>query len=130
MSGKVHNPAMALRAAYWAMHRQADTLFLQQGVTAGRLAIVCWLLTATACLKAAEPAANDSPADHLPSHISRLTWFGERADWSHDGKRMLFMSKTFGDALEIDLARRRTIRNLTRALSASRLHPGPVSLQR
>ena len=59
---------------------------------------------------AAEPG--ESPADHLPPHITRLLTFGERADWSHDGKRILFMSKTFGDAMEIDLATK-AIRNLT-----------------
>jgi len=48
-----------------------------------------------------------SPADHLPPHITRLTDFGERADWSHDGKRILFLEKTFGDVYEIELATRR-----------------------
>jgi hypothetical protein len=42
----------------------------------------------------------------LPPHIERLTGFGERADFSHDGKRILFLSKTLGDALEIDLKTR------------------------
>jgi hypothetical protein len=41
-----------------------------------------------------------------------VTWFGERADWSHDGKRILFLTKTFGDAMEIDVATKR-VRNLT-----------------
>src|SRR3990172_958352 len=63
-------------------------------------------------LMAAEADLGGSPADHLPAHISRATWFGERADWSHDGKRILFLSKTFGDAMEIDLATK-VIRNLT-----------------
>ena len=53
-----------------------------------------------------------SPADHLPPHITQATGFGERADWSHDGKKILFLSKTFGDAMELDLASKR-IRNLT-----------------
>ena len=61
---------------------------------------------------AAAPEDGDSPVDHLPPHITRLTAFGERADWSHDGKRILFLSKTFGDAMEIDLESR-MIRNLT-----------------
>jgi hypothetical protein len=43
-------------------------------------------------------------ADNFPSHIRRLTQFGERADWSHDGQRILFIEKTFGDVLEIELA--------------------------
>jgi hypothetical protein len=61
---------------------------------------------------AAQPQVGQNPADDLPPHIIRLTAFGERADWSADGKRILFLSKTFGDAMEIDLATRE-IRNLT-----------------
>lgn len=60
----------------------------------------------------ADPKAGEGPADHLPPHIVRLTAFGERADWSADGKKILFLSKTFGDAMEIDVATR-AIRNLT-----------------
>jgi len=58
----------------------------------------------------ANPAEN--PADHLPAYITQVTWFGERADWSHDGKKILFLSKTFGDAMELDLQTKR-VRNLT-----------------
>ena len=46
----------------------------------------------------------DSPLANLPPHIKRLTHFGERADWSHDGKRILFLAKTFGDVYELELA--------------------------
>src|SRR4051812_41477288 len=60
-------------------------------------------------IRAADSA---DPADHLPRHIQRLTSFGERADFSHDGRRILFLTKTFGDALELDLETR-AIRNLT-----------------
>jgi hypothetical protein len=58
------------------------------------------------------PRAGENPADHLPSHISRVTWFGERADWSLDGQKILFLSKTFGDAMELEL-KTKVIRNLT-----------------
>ena len=44
-----------------------------------------------------------SPTDNLPRHITHLTHFGQRADWSHDGKRILFIEKTFGDVYEVDL---------------------------
>ncbi len=54
--------------------------------------------------RAAEPGSGENPADHLPANIRRMTWFGERADWSHDGKRILFLSKTFGDAMELEVA--------------------------
>jgi len=79
----------------------------QQILCTGALAIAAVLRAA-----GAESKAGESPADHLPSHISQVTWFGERADWSHDGKKILFLTKTFGDAMEIDLATKR-IRNLT-----------------
>lgn len=51
-----------------------------------------------------QPARAGSPLDHLPPHIRQLTHFGERADWSHDGKRILFLAKTFGDAYEAEVA--------------------------
>jgi hypothetical protein len=44
-----------------------------------------------------------SPLDELPAHIRQLTCFGERADWSHDGKRILFLEKTFGDVYEVEI---------------------------
>lgn len=44
-----------------------------------------------------------SPLDNLPPHIRQITHFGERADWSHDGKKILFLEKTFGDVYEVDL---------------------------
>src|SRR5215813_11851915 len=69
-------------------------------------------LSMAASGRAAEPKAGENPADHLPPHISQITWFGERADWSLDGKKLLFLSKTFGDAFEIDVATRQ-IHNLT-----------------
>ncbi|MEM9895105.1 MAG: hypothetical protein AAF789_01935 [Bacteroidota bacterium] len=48
-------------------------------------------------------ADQDSPLDNLPDNIRQLTHFGERADWSHDGKRLLFLSKTFGDVYEVEV---------------------------
>jgi Tol biopolymer transport system component len=59
------------------------------------------LVSALAAPAAAQPK---SPDRDLPPHITRLTVFGERADFSHDGKRVLFVEKTFGDVYEIDLA--------------------------
>lgn len=77
--------------------------------TPGRLVLLSLMMFAGPAI-AAEPG--ESPADHLPPHITHVTSFGERADWSHDGKRILFLSKTFGDAMEIDLETK-AIRNLT-----------------
>ncbi len=47
-----------------------------------------------------------NPLDHLPKNIEVLTGFGERADFSPDNKRIAFMTKSFGDAMVLDLATR------------------------
>ena len=59
-----------------------------------------------------------SPLDEVPPHIEQLTWFGERADFSPDNKRVAFMAKSFGDVFEIDLAARH-IRCLTCSISGA-----------
>src|SRR5579872_3929542 len=46
------------------------------------------------------------PLDHLPPNIEVLTHFGERADISPDNRRVAFMTKSFGDAMLIDLKTR------------------------
>jgi hypothetical protein len=56
------------------------------------------------CFGQAQSKEGKSPLDELPAHIRQVTYFGERADWSHDGKRILFLEKTFGDAYEVELA--------------------------
>lgn len=48
-----------------------------------------------------------SPQDHLPPNIELLTTFGERQDISPDNRPVAFITKTFGDAMVIDLATRR-----------------------
>lgn len=45
-----------------------------------------------------------NPEEHLPANIKRLTQFGQRADFSHDGKKVLFLEKTYGDVYEYELA--------------------------
>lgn len=41
-----------------------------------------------------------SPADHLPRNVMQITAFGERAEFSHDSQRVLFLSKQYGDVME------------------------------
>lgn len=53
-----------------------------------------------------------SPEENLPANIARLTHFGERASWSPDDKRIVFMEKSFGDVYEVDVASK-NIRLLT-----------------
>jgi hypothetical protein len=77
-----------------------------------RLVALAILIAALLLYTASAADLSGDPADNLPSHITRITGFGERADWSHDGKKILFLSKTFGDAMEIDLSTK-LIRNIT-----------------
>ena len=80
---------------------------------------------AGACVVASAGAARaqtfkeGTPEQHLPPQITQLTGFGERAVWSPDGKRIAFMSKSFGDAFEIDLSTR-----LTKLLTGHFRHAG------
>lgn len=60
----------------------------------------------------------------LPPNIKRLTWFGERASFSPDDKRIAFMSKSYGDAFEIDLAT-----GAIRCLTCHFRHPGFLRIQ-
>jgi len=48
-------------------------------------------------------SAVGNPADHLPRHTRQFTQFGERAEFSHDSQRVLFLSKQFGDVLEYNI---------------------------
>src|SRR6476660_3641604 len=67
------------------------------------------LVLATLILTAADkPVARKpgNPLDHLPSNVEVLTHFGERADISPDNQRVAFMTKSFGDAMIVDLKSR------------------------
>jgi hypothetical protein len=57
--------------------------------------------------------------ENLPRHIRQLTCFGERPVWSPDGKRVAFLSKSFGDAMEYELDSGRI-----RCLTCSFAHAG------
>lgn len=66
------------------------------------------LLCATMGIQAQDASKiGKNPADELPPYITQVTWFGERADWSHDGKKMIFVEKTYGDVYEYELATKR-----------------------
>lgn len=68
---------------------------------------------------AADPVPGRNPADDLPASIRRLTRFGERADFSPDGGRVVFLEKTFGDVYEVEIAT-----GLIRLLSGHYPHHG------
>ena len=70
-------------------------------VVMGLCAVGHEVVASPPALKAQEGGA--WTADSYPSFIRRLTHFGQRADFSHDGRRVLFMEKTYGDVFELDL---------------------------
>ena len=47
---------------------------------------------------------NASPIDNLPPYIKLVSGFGERPDWSHDGRFILFLDKPMGEVYELELA--------------------------
>jgi hypothetical protein len=53
------------------------------------------------------------PQDKLPEHITSLTSFGERADWSLDGKQVYFIDKAGGEIWVVDVETKET-RQITR----------------
>jgi len=55
------------------------------------------------CFAGAGSKEGKSPLDELPPYIRHVTQFGQRADFSHDGERVLFIEKTFGDVYEVEL---------------------------
>lgn len=59
-----------------------------------------------------------SQLDNLPPNMEVLTHFGERADISPDNRRVAFMTKSFGDAMIVDLDTR-AIRCLTCTVPAA-----------
>jgi hypothetical protein len=47
---------------------------------------------------------NASPIDSLPPYIKLASGFGERPDWSHDGRFILFLDKPMGEVYELEIA--------------------------
>ena len=81
------------------------------------VAVAAAALLAAAALPQAQGTKRGNAEEHLPPNIRQLTAFGERASWSPDGKRIAFMSKSFGDAFVVDVATK-AIRLLTPTPSA------------
>jgi hypothetical protein len=67
------------------------------------MVLVLFGILLTECSSKAAGKEGVSPLDELPGYIKQVTHFGQRADFSHDGKRILFLEKTFGDVYEVEL---------------------------
>ncbi|HMG34406.1 MAG TPA: hypothetical protein VKM94_10745 [Blastocatellia bacterium] len=68
-----------------------------------RRSVTCAVLISCALLCPAQTRKVGNPEANLPPNIVQITAFGERPVVSPDGKRIAFMSKSYGDAFEFDL---------------------------
>ncbi len=75
-----------------------------------KILVILW--ASGMCLGSVAQNNEKSLLDNLPPYIRQLTHFGERADWSLDGEKILFLEKTFGDVYEVEYLTG-TIRPLT-----------------
>lgn len=82
--------------------------------------VILWM----AQFSAAQTKKPGNPEKELPPNITQLTGFGERAAWSPDGKRIAFVSKSFGDAFEIDIQTK-----IIRILTGHFQHAGFLRIQ-
>lgn len=49
------------------------------------------------------------PEELLPDHITQLTDFGQRSEWSHDGERVFFVDKAGGEVFMVNVNTKETI---------------------
>lgn len=68
---------------------------------------LCFATLSSACFLSAAETPSVLLPPQLPPHITRLTWFGERADWRHDGQRFVFLNRAYGDVYEYEFATKR-----------------------
>ncbi len=78
-----------------------------------RILTLLLILSLAACAggnkESSVSAISNSLPFELPDHITQITTFGQRADWSHDGKKILFIEKTFGDVYEVTIETRQLV---------------------
>ena len=68
-------------------------------------ALIMFFICLSTWLSHAQPDNDNVWTDtQFPSYIRRLNFFGERPDWSPDGKKILFVARSFGDVYEMDVA--------------------------
>ena len=72
--------------------------------TIPRIIVIFYICLSAGILYAQSDNEKEWTDNQFPPYIRRMNQFGERPDWSHDGKKILFVSKSFGDVFEMDVA--------------------------
>ncbi len=67
------------------------------------LLFFAWLISVSNVLHA-QQTQKEWTDTSFPSYITRMNYYGERPDWSPDGKKFLFVARSFGDVYEMDVA--------------------------
>jgi hypothetical protein len=80
------------------------TLTNKSGKTVRTTLLLLFVFLSSGRLYAQSGMKNEWTDTQFPSYIKRMNYFGERADWSHDGKKILFVGRSFGDVYEMDVA--------------------------
>jgi hypothetical protein len=76
----------------------------KSGKTVKPTLLLLFVFLSSGLLYAQSGMKNEWTDTQFPSYIKRMNYFGERADWSHDGKKILFVGRSFGDVYEMDVA--------------------------
>lgn len=87
----------------WILFYNLYDCFLKKITVKKNIISIVAITILIACTANGQQIPGD-PTDNLPANIKRITQFGERADFSHDGKKILFVGKTYGDVFEVELA--------------------------
>jgi hypothetical protein len=78
--------------------------------------LICLLLISFSCLLSNNELQGQDcfPLDKLPDHITVLTDFGQRAEWSNNGKQVFFVDKAGGEVWVVNIKTRK-VRQITKA---------------
>ena len=82
---------------------------IKKAIRQEQILLLCILLQAISVfgqgnVKTGHGLINASPIDNLPPYIKLVSGFGERPNWSHDGRFILFLDKPMGEVFELEVA--------------------------
>jgi Tol biopolymer transport system component len=94
------------------VHLDCHSLYIihDNQITEMKLKIIIGFITVLSWGCAGNQPEGCFPSEQLPPHIEPLTSFGERAEWSLDGKSVYFVDSAGGDVWVVDIGSKNTRR--------------------